>query len=119
MQVATLTIGRNTAAGAELSEDRWHAFKQDATDVLTDAGADIWAWSDYIGRWDDRPEDAHVIVAALPDGPLYRVRAKLGALGRRYGQNAIGWAVTPGESSLLYTGRAAGEGIGTGEPVDA
>jgi hypothetical protein len=103
MTAVTVTIGRDVA-GAPMRRDRWRTFRADVRQAFATVGADMWVDASYRGRWDGRYEDAHVIVAGLPDdAPVDVLRETVRGIGAAYGQESVGWLLAP-EPALLATG---------------
>jgi hypothetical protein len=97
VKAVTVTIGRGVGTtGAVLGDDEWSAF---VTGVRTAMSAELWVDADYDGSWNDIAEPAHVFYGPIDDGAVEVLRADLGQLAGRFGQDAIGFTV--GEAGLV------------------
>lgn len=94
MCTATITIGRNVA-DTPMSDSDWQSFIDDTRHVLD--GADIWTDAEYTGGWEGQTENAHVLVAGIPEGDHTDIRSRLAKLADTYRQDAIGLAIGPAE----------------------
>jgi hypothetical protein len=107
MESITVTIGRNVGDTPMPTTD-WRAYLRSVHKALTDATEELWVDADYVGRWGDVPEQAHVDVGPLVDHDrLPALRSALSAAATRYHQDAVGLSVGTAELVASDTVRAA------------
>lgn len=87
----TVTIGRNVA-GVPMPVEDWRRFILEVRQAID---SKPWVDADYVGRWEDVSEDAHVFFAPVED--VEEVRRRVARLGDAYRQEAVGFTAGPAE----------------------
>jgi hypothetical protein len=98
----TVSIGRGAGASQDpLGRDSWYAFRSQVAAALEhDCGGTVHVQdAQSVGVWDGQVEESSTFVAAVPAHTLGVLRARLGVLKARYGQEAI--ALTVGHTEFV------------------
>lgn len=109
-----VAIGRGEDGGSDASR-RWQEFKHYVCDALMSEGITMFqrptfhlGGDDQVGLWEGDTEPAATFIGLLNTGNRVWSKAglssQLAAIGKHYGQQAIGLIVVEGDNHLVQTG---------------